>query len=872
MAKGQEPTTKFRVDISELKQNMQAAQREIRLANAEFKAATAEMDNWADSADGLSEKLKQLEKVESAQQKQLDLLREQHRLVVAEQGEHSKAAEELAIKIKNQEAAIGKTSKSIDDYKAKLDDAEKGTEDLADAVEDAARSAEDAEGGFTVLKGALASLVADGIRAAADAFKELLTAGDQAMGSFQAKTGASADEMARFSDEINTLYKNNFGENLGDVADAMANVAQNTKEVDPSKIRELTENAITLRDTFGWEVNETMRAANMLMDQFGITGNEAFALIAQGAQNGLDKNGDLLDSVNEYSVHYKQLGLTAEEFFNSLQNGTEAGTFSVDKLGDAMKEFGIRVKDGSEGTITVFEGLGFKSLELTDAFNKGGAAAKEATQAVLQKLMEMPEGLDKNVAGVTLFGSMWEDLGAEGIAALSNINGAADQTAQTMDQIKEAKYADVGNQLSEIGRIIKMDFIAPLAETALPLLKEGLTWVKDNLDTLLPVITGIGTAITTAFAINAISGFIGTIGTLVTAVKGATTVAGALKAGMAALNITMSMNPIGLVVAAITGLVAAFVLLWNKSDAFREFWIDLWDKIQKGFFKAMDKVKAFFTKTLPELFSKAYVKFNEFRTTARTFIDNVLAFFRELPTGIYEVIVSIIAHIISWGVKLGEFARNDVPQFITKVVEWFGTLPEKIWTWLSSALTKITQWGSEMISKGKKAASDTVSGIVSGFLSLPDKLYNIGSDALTGFWDGLKSVGSSIKKWATNFFNDILAKAEEVLEIGSPSKAFRRIAEWTMEGFDDGLTSGSKSVMANVRDTFSNVRNSASEALGGLSGGSSAVGTNSSVGASNAGANVVYNFTQTNNSPKALSRYEIYRQSKNLLNRGRVYV
>lgn len=751
MAKGQEPTTKFRVDISELKQNMQAAQREIRLANAEFKAATAGMDNWADSADGLSKKLKQLEKTESAQQKQLDLLREQHRLVVAEQGEHSKAAEELEIKIKNQEAAIGKTSKSIDDYKAKLNEATNGTEELADAVEKAADSAEDAEGGFTVLKGALASLVADGIRAAADAFTELLTAGDQAMGTFQAKTGASADEMARFSDEINTLYKNNFGEDLGDVADAMATVAQNTKEVDPSKIRELTENALTLRDTFGWEVNETMRAANMLMDQFGITGDEAFALISQGAQNGLDKNGDLLDSVNEYSVHYKQLGLTAEDFFNSLQNGTNAGTFSVDKLGDAMKEFGIRVKDGSEGTITVFEGLGFKSLELTDAFNKGGAAAKEATQAVLQKLMEMPEGLDKNVAGVTLFGSMWEDLGAEGIAALSNINGAADQTAQTMDQIKEAKYADVGNQLSEIGRIIKMDFIAPLANKLLPLIKDGLTWISENLNTLIPIVVGLGTALVTTFAVGKITTFVGAMTKGITAFKTATTVSGGLKAAMAALNLTMSLNPIGVVTALITGLVAAFVVLWNKSDAFRNFWIDMWNNIKTTF-------------------------------------------------------------------------------------------------------------------------TSVVTSIKNSFAGLKSSLFDAGANALRGFWDGLKSVASAIKEWATNFFGSILAKAEEVLDIHSPSRAMRRIAEYTMEGFDEGLTSGSKSVMANVRDTFTNVRNGASQALGGLSGGSGALGANSSVGDSKAGANVIYNFNQTNNSPKSLSRREIYRQSKNLLNRGRVYV
>ena len=101
----------------------------------------------------------------------------------------------------------------------------------------------------------------------------------------------------------------------------MAVVAQQSKEVDPSKIKDLAKNAILLRDTFDFDVNESIRSANMLMEQFGISGDEAYTLIAQGAQKGLDKNGDLLDTVNEYAVHYKQLGYTSEEFFNSLING-----------------------------------------------------------------------------------------------------------------------------------------------------------------------------------------------------------------------------------------------------------------------------------------------------------------------------------------------------------------------------------------------------------------------------------------------------------------------------------------------------------------------------------------------------------------------
>ena len=128
----------------------------------------------------------------------------------------------------------------------------------------------------------------------------------------------------------------------------------------------------------------------MLMDQFGISGEEAFNLIAQGAQNGLDKNGDLLDSINEYSVHYKQLNFTAEEFFNSMINGAESGTFSVDKLGDAVKEFGIRVKDTADSTTEGFELIGLDANKMRKEFAKGGEAASKAMDLSLIHICNIP--------------------------------------------------------------------------------------------------------------------------------------------------------------------------------------------------------------------------------------------------------------------------------------------------------------------------------------------------------------------------------------------------------------------------------------------------------------------------------------------------
>ena len=195
-----------------------------------------------------------------------------------------------------------------------------------------------------------------------------------AMHDFQARTGASTEEMAAFEETAERLYNANFGESINDIAQSMAEVKQQTGQTGTA-LEDTTKYALMLRDTFDWDVRESVRSVDMMMRQFGITAEEAYTLLAQGAQNGLDKNDNLLDSLNEYSTYFAQLGFDAEQTFNMLAAGAESGTFDIDKLGDAMKEFGIRVKDGSDTTVEAFRLLGLNADEMQAKFAAGGPSA-----------------------------------------------------------------------------------------------------------------------------------------------------------------------------------------------------------------------------------------------------------------------------------------------------------------------------------------------------------------------------------------------------------------------------------------------------------------------------------------------------------------
>lgn len=680
MSKKEETTTKFKVDISELKSEFQEAQRIIRVANSEFKAASAGMDDWATSADGLEAKISQLNTVLTAEKTKLGSLEKQYALVVAEQGETSKGAQELLIKINNQKAAITKTEKELDKYENALNDvtnesndAKKSTKQFGDEAKDSGDDVKEAAGSVDAFQVALGNLIADGISKAVDGLKDMVTELGNIEGtyhSFQAQTGATAAEMEKFSKQINELYRDNFGESLDDVADAMAQVAQSTKETDPSKIKELTKNAIVLRDTFEFDIGETMRAVNMLMDQFGISGEEAFNLIVQGAQNGLNKNDDLLDSINEYSVHYKQLGYDADDFFNSLANGTEAGTFSVDKLGDAMKEFGIRIKDGSDSTNDALASIGLiagdtseeigkltdktdkykskisdlesklkyakiqqsqftdKTSELTKmkledniakwnkeldenrsalsdaegalqglrneaksgkktasdyfaAFAEGGDTAQDAMNEVLTALFSMEDKVAQDAAGVALFGTMWEDLGKDGVKALTNVQGNLTVTKKSMEEIKQIKYDDVMNDLSSLGRQIQMDIFLPLLQSAIPKVREAIGWISENLDSLVPVVTILGTALATAFAVNKILSFANNIADLVISIGTLTTATATQTAAQTALNATNPFGWVALAAAGITALVGAMIYSISNSENMVESFAALTEEEQK---------------------------------------------------------------------------------------------------------------------------------------------------------------------------------------------------------------------------------------------------------------------------------------------------
>ena len=297
--------------------------------------------------------------------------------------------------------------------------------------------------------------------AATGAFLSMGDQYNQSVNQISAATGATGAELEALGDTARKVYQNNFGDSLADVADGISVVRQNTGLMN-DELQKATESGFALRDTFGYGMEESSRTASALMKNFGVSAEEAYNIIAVGAQNGADQNGDLLDTLNEYSVQYAALGLSADQFVGGLISGAEAGVFSIDKVGDAVKEFNIRAKDGSKSTVGAFQTLGLNADEMMSKFAQGGDTAQEAFFEVIKALDKMEDPVEKNAAAVALFGTQYEDLEKNVLPVLGSMEDGANKTYDALGQINEVKYDDFGSAIEGTKRALQGELL-PLA-------------------------------------------------------------------------------------------------------------------------------------------------------------------------------------------------------------------------------------------------------------------------------------------------------------------------------------------------------------------------------------------------------------------------
>lgn len=514
---------------------------------------------------------------------------------------------------------------------------------------------------------------------------------------FAAATGTATEEMGKYKDMINNVYKDNFGESINDVAEAMATVNQNMSYLDDSALQRCTEYAYTLSDTFGYDVAESTRAADTLIKNYGVSAREAFNLITQGAQSGMDYSGEMIDSINEYSVQFKKLGLDAEDMFSIFANGAQNGAFNLDKVGDAVKEFSIRAIDGSDTTKQGFEALGMDVAKMAERFGAGGDSAKEAFNEVIKGLAEMDDPIAQSAAGVNLFGTMWEDLGPQVITSMSTASDAIDKSKESVEELVNVKYDTLSGALGGLWRTIQVDVLQPIGNQLIPYVTKGISFIQKFTDkwnklepatqkTIVkfgmvaaaagPMLMGFGKI---SSGIGTVISNFGKIAGLITGLTGAT--------GFSGLA-TILTGPVGVAIAAVVAGAALIYSNWDRiqpiikkiGQRFVEFWQTVQPQLQP-FIDICMKIGSYLKDTLLEVFKVVWAAAGDYVVAwfngVSEVIDNVL--------GVLEGIITFLT-----GVFQGDWEKAWTG-IVNAVGSIFGTLEALVKTPINAVITLVNR-------------------------------------------------------------------------------------------------------------------------------------------------------------------------------------
>lgn len=430
---------------------------------------------------------------------------------------------------------------------------------------------------------------------------------DSAFSRLEARTGATGAKLKSLENVAKDVFKAGFGEDISQVADDVSTLGAMFSNLKNDQLTEVAKGASTIAKTWDAEAKQVGKTVQSMTSNFkGLSETKALDLMTHAFQKTGDYSDDLLDTFNEYSVHFSKLGLSAEEFTGILIKGAEKGAWNMDKVGDAVKEFGIRAIDGSKGTTEGFKAIGLNADEMANKFIAGGETANNAFAATIAGLAAMKNPVEQNAAGVALFGTMWEDLRedvvlsmSDSLSAVQGFEGATGRAADALHNNFQSKLIQswrdlqlgIADVINGAGAQEFLDGIAQKADELVPKIQsivekafEFGNTIRDNWGPIKETVIGITVALATFKA-----GMV-TMTIVSTVTKFMTGFTAAVKAGTVAqwaFNIAANANPFGLIVAGIAAAVAIGVLLYRNWDTVKEKAGQLWSKIKENPFAAI---------------------------------------------------------------------------------------------------------------------------------------------------------------------------------------------------------------------------------------------------------------------------------------------
>ena len=631
-----------------------------------------------------------------------------------------------------------------------------------------------------------------------------------AMNHFRAATGAGFKEMKQYGESAKAVFNEGIGETPLEVASAMAKISQNT-QVTGKNLEKLTKSAMALQKTFNWDPNELTRATDMAYKQWGYSHTQTMGLLAKGAQMGLDKNQNLLDSMNEYAVHFKKIGMSGEDMIKVFAAVGKQGVFDFDKAGDALKEFSIRAIDGSDSTVGAYVQLGLNADTMAKQIAKGGPTAKRTFATILESIKRVKDPIKQDAIGVALFGTMWEDMGKKAIFALGDTKSNLGDVKGTLSEIERLQYNDATTAFKALGRTINTE-LAGVAGNAVNKLRDSLNKLRES-GKLKDIFEGFEESANSAYEIGERIGrgllrtyqFAennwSTLGPIIKTVSAALAVYNALVlanvAGkqleatwtaivtgkMWAANAAMLANPYTWIVIGIVAVIAAIalcIIYWDEIKAtILEWWAVISPPLQAFWDKCVQVFQGIWEVIGPVVmaivsFSQAY--FQVWWTVVSTVLQGIWSVLVAVWTAAYNFVITVVPAIVQFAVAYFQLWWAVLGPILSAIWLLITSTWQKIWAFIGPIVTNIWTTIQNAFNNG-----------VAWLTGLVSTMAQIGRDIISGLINGITERIGALTAKITSVKNTIVGGLKNALQVHSPSKITMELGTFVTEGLAIGM-------------------------------------------------------------------------------------
>ena len=482
--------------IEKLKDAVEEQQKKTKEAKMAYDTAKQKLEEFSkagkQSGAAVEKQKEAVAKLEQELKNQKDTLSRAKSELEAGENAYRKLGnqvEDWQTKLNTAQAQLLNANKAVKQNAAYMEEAERSADGCAESIDKFGKTVANVETD-TFADSLAANLATKGIevgldllKSGAEAVKDAMIDASKASAQLAAKTGLTEAAASKYKKVMEQIKGDNFGEDYQDVADVMATIIQNMGELNETDMTNITESAITLRDTFGMDIQEQIRAVDVMTKTMGVNATQAFDLIAAGAQNGLDRSGELVDNLTEYGSLWGQAGFSASEAFGIMENGLNAGAYNLDKVNDFVKEFGISLSDGRiEKNINSFSK---GTQDLFEKWKNGEASTSDVFYSIIGDLEKMTNKQEALTLASNIWSALGEDNAMQVLTALNDTNEGYENVLGTMEKLKEVKYSDLESAIQNFGSVVQENIVTPIADKALPLITDVINAAANGLENIM---------------------------------------------------------------------------------------------------------------------------------------------------------------------------------------------------------------------------------------------------------------------------------------------------------------------------------------------------------------------------------------------------